>query len=479
MEAKIADTLGQSANVDDQITIHSIVQDKLQLCYTEVTPERLSALQAVLEPRLPAIVDSFYAELQLIPELRPILEHSLVHRNLKDHLRHWIQAIYQPNNQAAIQKLIDQQKRVGAVHANVNVRLNQFLYGYSILKREIYGQIHLALAQRPDFAELYLFLGHIFDLLATVIGDAYFSHESIHEHNEFLLKTKGFTANTAIECERLRSSLLDWLRNALNLLYQTPNLRLDALPKLQFSNFGLWVIYKADLLSASTKVQAELKKQVEEIDYTLLQAARYRSEAHEQNFLQAVVALNDAVSKTSWYLSQLVDQLVELDTGMDPMTRLFNRRYLETIMRRQTDIARQTNLPYAILLFDLDRFKQVNDTYGHPGGDFVLKQFAELLMLHTRTSDFVFRYGGEEFLVILGNVTGNAALAAAERIRVACEKFKFNTLLGQAIAITCSAGVAVYDGHPDPAVVLNAADQALYQAKTQGRNRVIQLPGAK
>ena len=182
--------------------------------------------------------------------------------------------------------------------------------------------------------------------------------------------------------------------------------------------------------------------------------------------------MNDAVSKTSWFITTIVDQVIELDTGMDTLTRLFNRRYLDTILRRQTEISMRQGLPYTLLMLDLDHFKEVNDTYGHESGDAILKQFAELLLMSVRSSDFIFRYGGEEFLIVLSNVERQEALNIAEKIRQKCEKHLFQLPIQKQLRKTCSIGISSYNGHPDFNRIIKQADAALYEAKERGRNQV-------
>jgi diguanylate cyclase len=314
-------------------------------------------------------------------------------------------------------------------------------------------------------------IGQLFDVLVSIISEAYFSNEIIHETNELSLRMKGLTQNAAIECERLRSLLLDWLRTVLTYLYQSPEINVSSLPKLRYSNFGLWVIYKADLLYEALNVSPELRKHIQEIDSCLFVAAEHRDD--KQMFFRAVTDLNEAVTKASWFLSSIVDRIMELDTGLDALTRLFNRRYLETILRRQTDISIKQGLTYSVLMIDIDHFKEVNDLSGHEGGDSLLKQFSELLLHSVRTSDFVFRYGGEEFLVVLGNVGHEEASSIAEKIRQKCETYVFKVPGDKNLRRTCSIGIATYNGHPDYNRLVKEADKALYEAKQSGRNRVV------
>ena len=450
-----------------------VLQEKLSMLYEE-NSDLLINLGSFLEPQIKDIVDTFYAELLEIPEISTILNNAIVQKNLKESMRKWIHDFFLPRRGEEIPSVIERQQKIGMLHANINISLSYFTYGINIMKREIYSRISAHFVSQKECSDAFLVvMGQLFDILSSIISEAYFSNEMIHETNELSLKMKGMTQNTAIECERLRSLLLDWVRNALTFLYQTPEIELNKLPKLQFSSFGLWVIYKADLLSHNLNISEELKKYVQQIDEALLTAAKYRAENNQQQFFEGVATLNDVVSKVSWYISSIVDQAIEMDTGMDTLTRLFNRRYLDTILRRQTGISMKQGLPYSILLLDIDHFKQVNDIYGHDSGDAVLKQFSELLLLTVRTSDFIFRYGGVEFLVVLGNTDRKEAFIVAEKIRRKCEEYIFQLPENKQLRKTCSIGVAVFEGHPDYNMMIKFADMSLYEAKEKGRNRIV------
>jgi diguanylate cyclase len=455
------------------MNIQEILHRKLEKLYDSESKIILRNMNEVLEPQFLEIVDAFYAELMEVPEISPILGHSIVHRNLKSQLHTWLRELFRSRNSLEVQELVARQKRIGAVHANIKIKLNYFTHGIGILKREIYGHLHRTLATQEDFAEAFLVLGQVFDVLVSIIAEAYLSSELIHETNVLSLRMKGITQNTAIECERLRSLLLDWLRSSLTILYQAPKIDLNALPKLQYSSFGMWVLYKSDLISPAIDASAELKRHIDVIDQAFVCAAKCRIEKDEHAFFDSMVTLNDAVSKASWFISTIVDELMELDSGMDPLTRLYNRRYLETVLRRHTDIAIKQDIYYSILLMDMDHFKRINDNYGHESGDLVLRQFSEGILLAVRASDFVFRYGGDEFLVVLGNSKKADAMAIAERIRQHCEHRQFQTAGVDPIRVTCSVGAASFDGYPDYNRFLRQADEALYEAKAAGGNQIM------
>ncbi|MGZ6317424.1 MAG: diguanylate cyclase [Anaerolineales bacterium] len=156
----------------------------------------------------------------------------------------------------------------------------------------------------------------------------------------------------------------------------------------------------------------------------------------------------------------------------DPLTGLYNRRYLDETMKRELARAAREENPISIFMGDIDYFKQLNDTYGHQAGDEVLKALGEVLREHARSGDIPCRYGGEEFVVILPDMPLEAARDRAELVRRDFSDLRF--AFGDAqLGVTISIGVSVYpDDGTTADELIGAADQALYEAKQTGRNRV-------
>jgi len=158
----------------------------------------------------------------------------------------------------------------------------------------------------------------------------------------------------------------------------------------------------------------------------------------------------------------------------DVLTGLFNRRYVMGHLERLLTRSSEQKKTFAVLMLDIDHFKQVNDTYGHAAGDEVLKEFAHRLSRHMRNFDLVARIGGEEFLVILPDIDLAMAKMVAERLcAVIGDEPMVCTPDGTALKITASIGITLASGGNEPVdVVLKRADTALYRAKNAGRNRV-------
>jgi diguanylate cyclase (GGDEF)-like protein/PAS domain S-box-containing protein len=167
-------------------------------------------------------------------------------------------------------------------------------------------------------------------------------------------------------------------------------------------------------------------------------------------------------------------EALRIQSVRDVLTGLYNRRYLEEVLDREIRRAGRAAQSLGLVILDLDHFKTFNDTYGHDAGDTVLREAAALLVKNVRTEDFVCRYGGEEFVIILPTADLDGARARAERLRM---KTKELTIVyqGQTLRmVTFSMGVAEFPRHgTTPQELMAAADAALYQAKREGRDRVV------
>ena len=158
----------------------------------------------------------------------------------------------------------------------------------------------------------------------------------------------------------------------------------------------------------------------------------------------------------------------------DPLTGLFNRRHMEESLEREFSRAHRNKTSVAFIMMDLDHFKQFNDNFGHQAGDTLLRAFADLLKRSTRGQDIASRYGGEEFALVLTDSNPAGALKRAEILREEVKKLSVE-YAGQVLgSISISVGVAIYPDHgATMSDVMRAADQALYRAKREGRDRAV------
>jgi diguanylate cyclase (GGDEF)-like protein len=170
--------------------------------------------------------------------------------------------------------------------------------------------------------------------------------------------------------------------------------------------------------------------------------------------------------------------ILEHENVTDPLTGLYNRRYLDRRLEDEVRRTRRYGFPLSVLLLDIDHFKHLNDKYGHQFGDVVLNAVSQTIAQSARASDVVARYGGEEILVIATNTSVADALYLAERLRGMVEKIDLDKLNhdvpGESPTVTVSVGVAgMSDETSNEELLIERADSALYQAKREGRNRVV------
>jgi two-component system cell cycle response regulator len=198
-------------------------------------------------------------------------------------------------------------------------------------------------------------------------------------------------------------------------------------------------------------------------------AARWKAEKMTQSLNQN---LESMVETRTAELRKAYKQ-VEYQASHDSLTELLNRRAIFEVLRREISRINRTNNPITIILTDIDHFKSINDTYGHSMGDAVLVETAKRLKEGIRPYDSVGRIGGEEFLVVLPECNSEDGMVVAERIRASVARDLF-IIPGQTFSITTSVGLATTSpGRTiEPDSLITAADQALYRAKREGRNRI-------
>ena len=218
------------------------------------------------------------------------------------------------------------------------------------------------------------------------------------------------------------------------------------------------------LLTSKVKVFCELHEKKKQLEIKNTELNQLNDKLHNE------------ISKRKKAEKELLFQVIR-----DPLTGLFNRRFLEESLEREISKANRQNAPLGLIMLDADHFKLFNDTYGHLAGDVVLKHLGNLLMKNSRREDIACRYGGEEFVLVLPGTDRKVARQRAEDLRIMVENgdpiHHRSKILPN---ITISLGIALLPDHGKSAVeLITEADKALYQAKDEGRNRVVIAPHHK
>ncbi len=433
------------------------------------TPEVCrTALHDLMEREAQTLAGHFYAHMLGHPQANVFLNAETVQQRLHSSMKRWLREIFHhPLDDAAA--IVAHQRLVGEVHARIQLPVHLVSRGARLLKHHL----RVALASTFEDAQLRAqataYAGNLIDLALELMSVSYERNSQREARTDEAYRLFAIGQNVGVERERQRAVLMEWVNEVMVTLHRANHHA--ELPSLRKSEFGMWFHHKAvAMFEGNTEVE-QILEIMERIDDLILPLLRPKET--QPGDADRVVDLQDAVESLKFLLATLFERNQEAENGRDALTRLYSRRFLPAVVGREISVCQRRKTSFALMLIDLDHFKQVNDTYGHDAGDMVLQQAAALLLSSVRNGDFVFRYGGEELLVMLVEVTQESVERIAETIRSRFETSAFTLAQGKTVNVTASIGVAMFDGHPDHQYLIKRADDAMYQAKHSGRNRVV------
>lgn len=435
----------------------------LEQVYSEAANALLRKAQSLFEPSFQPGVDLFYTELMAYEPSRPYLTTQLVQTRLQSSLQAWLRQVLSPQNETSLAQLIRYQTKVGEVHARINIPMSLVANAMMLIKHHFFEVVYQSDWSQADKADLVVLIDRILMASLTMMDEAYFKGTMSNERVAQEYRSHVSAHDVALEIERVKSSLYAWFSQFVSagLISQQP---VEAFIQ---TDFGLWVTHKLDMFCTKKEKTSHLKALVNQMHALSQQVVQ-----GELALTQALEPLQQAMSE-SVYLLDLVSQQALMVSGQrDSLTKLIERRFMVPILQKETQLALQLKQPYCLMLIDIDDFKRINDVYGHPAGDKVLEEVGKLLRQGLRLSDYPFRYGGEELLVLLPETRLTTAVELAEALRslIAARSIKLES--ERHIAVTVSIGVAQFFDHPDYHRLIELADQKLYEAKRSGKNRV-------
>jgi len=377
-----------------------------------------------------------------------------------------IQASYQnreiPNQQQLFLALADLLKNVGASDALQNVMADNRTVGEQLLN--LLDNVQLPPAFAQDAANLRVRLNQL-QPLAPIFDDGVRLLLSVKKHID-------------VEQQEMATFLTRLTDELTDLGIKTAGMGVAAEDSfIKHSDFNRTVeaqIVELQQNSASATQLEPLKQLIELRVHTLnqqLQQSRAQEEAERTNAQQQLNALVQKLQALEEETSELRSHLdvAQYKATRDPLTELSNRLALDERLASELARCKRYGGALSVAVFDIDYFKNINDTYGHKSGDKVLIIIAKLLSQHSRETDFLARFGGEEFVMLLPETGAEAAFGVVEKIRQIVENSGFNAG-GNPISITLSCGLTEYVAGDDNESIFSRADAALYQAKQQGRN---------
>ncbi|OGT16650.1 MAG: hypothetical protein A3J49_11005 [Gallionellales bacterium RIFCSPHIGHO2_02_FULL_57_16] len=424
---------------------------------------------ALVQQHAGDLADLFYKNMLADDEARQFLDNDLVNQRLHASLQHWLIELFS-DAQKDPHEIYKHQCRIGEVHARIQVPISLVMHGARLLKHTIHDYLVLSHLEREELVKATSYVAETIGLALDTITDYFIIDMEKHTRADEAYRMFALGQNMMAERERQRAALLEW---AQQILFKLLAGGTEAeLPGIGNSEFGMWLFHKAAIIFESAPELERIRQRIEQVEKTLFpKLVESRRSSVDTSLLMKEIEAG--ISEIKFLLGGLFDRFIEMESGRDALTHLLNRRFLPAVLTREMAMARRSEVPFSLLLLDLDRFKIINDTYGHAAGDLVLQQAADLITGSVRAGDFVFRYGGEEILIVLVEVDKERAMRVAETIRekVASEQMQVGE--DRTASITVSIGVATYNGHPDYETMMKDADGALYQAKEAGRNRCV------
>ncbi|MEQ1419213.1 diguanylate cyclase [Acinetobacter indicus] len=418
-----------------------------------------------IQQHVTVLVAEFYRQMMQEQEASYFLSDELVRSRLKNALQQWLLDSFAVPFKQDFKAIVAKQLKVGEVHARIGVPSWLIIRGI----REIQRKSFAFFLQTPqaDVLAAADYMTQVLSLAAEIMCRTYEAKVEIHNDMKHTYRLFSAMQDVAVQKDRQRGCLLDWENELMFKAFSDQSQLFH--PPLSKSEFGLWFIHKAAYAFASAE-------QVEFIIQRIYQVDQLNQQLLDTSDQQQMLLLIQQIRCKNREIQHLVDQLFQvaeyIGTGNDSLTQLLNRRYLNTILIREIQFSRKNRSPLSLLAIDADFFKEINDRYGHAAGDLALQFMAEVLLESSKGSDYAFRVGGEEFLLLLVDSDWNRAQMIAETIRRRVEDTPIRSAEGESFKFTVSIGAVQYDGHPDYQRFLDAADAALYSAKNAGRNQV-------
>lgn len=424
---------------------------------------------ALIQQHATDLADMFYSHMLADEEATTFLDNDIVNQRLHASMQNWLLELFSTEPKD-LPEIFKHQCHIGEVHARIQLPISLVTHGARILKHAINGYLVTSTLERNELVKAANFVAETMALALDTITDYFIIDMEKHTRADESYRMFALGQNMLAERERQRAALLEWAQQILFKLLAGGS-EAD-LPGIANSEFGMWLYHKAAIIFESAPELERIRQRIEQVEKSLFpKLVASRRDSSDTSLLMKEI--ESGIGEIKYLLGGLFDRFIEVESGRDALTHLLNRRFLSAVLTREMAMARRSGVPFSLLLLDLDRFKKINDTYGHAGGDLVLQQASDLVTASVRAGDFVFRYGGEEILIVLVEVDKERALRIAETIREKFAEEQMHVGEDKTASVTVSIGVATYNGHPDYETMMKDADGALYEAKEAGRNRCV------
>ena len=439
--------------------------------YDGLKPEVKAILKNIAAEQSEALAARFYDFIFQDPDIARHLTYDLVQERLSRSLAVWVNDIL-TSEKEQLQALAERQYHIGSIHARIGIPAEAVLRGARQLKAGLSEDVrdNEKIDHQTGLATIHYAVMAI-NMAIEMMCHAYTLSHYRATKNEEAFRLYSLMDNVPMEYGKQQVSLSGWENSAIfNIVSENKSDINGTL--LSESEFGLWFRHKCVRYFNKNAQMEEIADLITQVDNLIAGWKSSDSSAEYKNTQTLLQSIHIHCQKISSQLGVIFSSLSQMQNGKDTLTSLLNRRYLPVVLKHEVTLAMEHELPMTVAIVDIDHFKEINDNWGHMVGDRAIKHVADLLSNNIRSSDYIFRYGGEEFLLVLVETGAAEAFALLERLRKSISQLPFNVGGETNIAITTSAGFAVHTGHPDYNRLLRDADSALYVAKRSGRDCV-------
>lgn len=431
----------------------------------------LEYAKKLVEDNAVNIAANFYSVLLTDPQSEDFLSNEQVENRLKSSLARWITSVMACRTEN-IDQVISVQQHVGEVHARIGIPLQLVEMGARVLKKYLFSLLDISGYTDEEKFRISVFIVSSIDISTEIMSRSFSFSDSYSSKEDENYRIFSLIENADEEKERQIASLLEWEMDVIYKVMLDSEVR--NMLSLSRSDFGLWFNHKGRHYFSGFEEVGNILKLMQEVDEHIASALQDRKRLSKRpERVEFLFGIRNNLSQIGILLRTLFDDVSRHEVGVDVLTKLLNRRFLPTIFKREIAHANRTGAPLSVLVIDVDHFKEINDKYGHSAGDEALRKVSLTLYDHVRSSDYVFRYGGDEFVIILSEASEAETRLMAERIRNRVQKQPVGIDGGGTVSVTITIGAAMFNGHPDYEQLIHHADEALYQAKALGRNRFI------
>jgi diguanylate cyclase len=425
-------------------------------------------LQAVKDIAIEAsagVADEFYSNMQGHPRAGTFLSHDVVNRRLHKAMQRWLVRTFSTLAPEALPATVAHQVEVGEIHARIKLPPDLMSTGVRALKAAVMRRVLDTMHDPEERLAACLYVSDVIHLADGLMNSAYIRTIQHTVRNDEAYRTVALKHDAALERERQRAALSEWAQKFLFAIGRRSR-KVAAVP-LGKSEFALWMKHKAQVLFENMPDVQHVYEAMSHIDQVLVPQLM-ATDIPEENEERLVEDLERQVEFIRYLVGDLFDRLNQVEQGRDTVTRLFNRRYLLSILSRELEEHRRNSQPFGVLLARVDNVAAFGEDA--EARNLLLQQVALTLQGAVRCGDHSFRYGEDEFLVIAVENTAADVDWTANQIRnnIRAQSIMLRGTSTQAVSV--SIGVANYDGHPDYQYLLGRAQDALRQACARGGN---------